>query len=365
MAEDFFCTSDWHFGKRQYGLLHREKDRYVAAKYVVDTAIASPTTKFIINGGDLLDVTRPSSAAVVELQKIDKLLLEAKMPMYLVQGNHDKSDPPWFSLLSGHAEYGVQLLDEDCPRMTTPTGHSILGFPQLPRQELVDKLEKAKPADILVLHASVQEWINFPSPNAFCLQTDIPQAKFKVVVIGDTHITDSRVVSGSLCISPGSIDVGSKDEPRDKYYLRVSVDNLSEATPEPIPVRPCVTVRVESEDDMEEARKKFTEADAQEAVIYLEYNPDIPNVMDSFLTLRRHDKTYIDPTAIRPKSVAKVDDEGKEVLEESTIRTVESFAPDFTDDPLILAAATEILTTQNSMQDIVDVLAKKTLAEES
>lgn len=362
----FIASADWHYGKRKYGLKHMEKDRYEAGDQVVEHAVSTPGTSFMIGAGDLLDVTRPSSAAVVALQKIHRRLEAAGIPFFVVQGNHDKSDPPWYTLFEGEGDdkKGIVLLQDGVP--IEHEGLTILGFSELGREDLKAKLKKAKPADILILHASVQEWIGFPNPNAVCLADDVPPGKFRYVIVGDTHVT-ARIDGPTVFLSPGSIETGDRGEPRDKWFQSIALDDFTDTVDHPIKTRRVVDLFVREEADREAALKEFEDLDKEGALVYLYYNPEIKGLLDLFLKAKRNPQTYLDPKCLERDAKGVMSDaseeDGEDGEEEEEERTLVSFTGEFTKDEVVLAAARSAIETENSMQDIVESIIRETTTE--
>lgn len=359
----FIATADWHFGKRKYGLKHLEQDRYDAAWQIVKYAVTNGA-KFILNGGDLLDVTRPGSAAVVELGKIHQFLAQHEIPMYLVQGNHDKSDPPWFELFDTSSRGGIKLLNGAVVKETlsdnngTSTTVKITGYDETPREKLKAALEAAPQADILLLHAATKEFFSFPTERTFCVKEDVPKDKYKLIVVGDIHVSESKVIGKSTCLSPGAIEVGERAEARKKYFWTYTMKGKTWIEDRVrINVRNTIDLKILSEDDVEDGLKQMETADALGSTIHFYYNPEIPGIVERVLAKRKNSKTYVAPEAVHNTS------DDVDAVEVATAESVEellpltSFISDFTEDEIVEAAA-KVLLDSSSKPNIDDVLAQ-------
>ncbi|WLV25580.1 exonuclease SbcCD subunit D [Aciduricibacillus chroicocephali] len=84
----FFHTADWHLGKLVQGLYMTEDQRYILDRFVEDAANERPDA--IIIAGDLYDRAVPPTEAVQLLNEVlDKIVLDLKIPVIAVAGNHD------------------------------------------------------------------------------------------------------------------------------------------------------------------------------------------------------------------------------------------------------------------------------------
>jgi DNA repair exonuclease SbcCD nuclease subunit len=364
-SEPFFlATADWHFGKRQYGLLHRERDRYKAAWQIVRYAVEQGAA-FILNGGDLLDVTRPGSAAVVELSKIHTFLQEAGIPMYLVQGNHDRTDPPWFDLFKHEGPGGIKLVGDRV--LDIQFGEKILklaGFDETPRERLKEQLHKLEPVDILLLHAQTQEFFRFAGERSTSLKEDLPENRFRLVVVGDIHVSKSINVGTTVCLSPGSIEIGDRLEAREKYFWKYELGQNGFVEHKlPLQVRACIDLRILEEDSMEEALREMEEADNAGAVVHLYYNPSVEGVVERVLAKRKNPRTYVAPEAMHETATGEpVDVEDAASVEE--LLPLESFVDGFTEDPVVAQAARVLLGREKAnLDDVLQTLIDQTFEE--
>ena len=163
----YLATADWHLSIRPYGFKHREQDVYNAAFKIVDIA-QKYDIKTIFNGGDIIDVIRPSSTSIVILSQINKRLINNQTTMYVVEGNHDKTHPHWINALENDSQYGIKLLNNEIVKL--PGGKLLGGIGQGSKNEILENLSLLtdngkNPLDYVILHTSVIEFIKFSGNN--------------------------------------------------------------------------------------------------------------------------------------------------------------------------------------------------------
>lgn len=83
-----FHTADWHLGKLVNGVYMTEDQRYIFEEFYKYIELEKPDV--IIVAGDLYDRSVPPSDAVILLNDIfEKIILEYKIPVLAIAGNHD------------------------------------------------------------------------------------------------------------------------------------------------------------------------------------------------------------------------------------------------------------------------------------
>lgn len=83
-----FHTADWHLGKLVHGVYMTEDQRYVLEQFIKDVEEERPDA--IIIAGDLYDRAVPPTEAVQLLNEtFVKLVLELRIPVLVIAGNHD------------------------------------------------------------------------------------------------------------------------------------------------------------------------------------------------------------------------------------------------------------------------------------
>ncbi|WP_054939227.1 exonuclease SbcCD subunit D [Paenibacillus ihuae] len=83
-----FHTADWHLGKLVQGVYMTEDQHYILEQFIKDIEIEQPDV--IIIAGDLYDRAVPPTEAVQLLDRVlQKIILQLKIPVLAVAGNHD------------------------------------------------------------------------------------------------------------------------------------------------------------------------------------------------------------------------------------------------------------------------------------
>lgn len=83
-----FHTADWHLGKLVQGVYMTEDQQYILDQFIKDIETEEPDV--IIIAGDLYDRAVPPSEAVQLLDRVLKtIVLQLKIPVVAVAGNHD------------------------------------------------------------------------------------------------------------------------------------------------------------------------------------------------------------------------------------------------------------------------------------
>lgn len=86
-----FHTADWHLGKIVQGVYMTEDQAYVLEQFI--EAIKEQQPDVVIIAGDLYDRAVPPTEAVDLLNKIlEELVLDIKVPVLAIAGNHDSPD---------------------------------------------------------------------------------------------------------------------------------------------------------------------------------------------------------------------------------------------------------------------------------
>lgn len=84
----FFHTADWHLGKLVQGVHMTEDQRFILDEFI--QAIKEEQPDAIVIAGDLYDRAVPPTEAVHLLDDVlDKIVLQLKIPVLAIGGNHD------------------------------------------------------------------------------------------------------------------------------------------------------------------------------------------------------------------------------------------------------------------------------------
>ena len=211
----FAHLSDTHLGYRQYGLIDREKDFYDAFERIVDKIIELDLD-FVIHSGDLFDNSRPSTDALIVVQKEINKLSDAGIPIYAIAGNHDLSRrlnpiPPQVLF----RDNGIRLISPIKPYFKEKDLF-IGGIPYMPQnrnlafKEKLNTLSK-KAADvknkILLLHQGIDKYI----PQYEVEIGDIP-TNFNYYAMGHLHNYINDEYGQGRLVYPGSTEIWKSNE---------------------------------------------------------------------------------------------------------------------------------------------------------
>lgn len=290
----FILTADWHIGKKQYNDPRRKKVFYDAAINVVKMAIEK-NIHIILNAGDLIDTIYPDEESMEVIVNIHEMLKDNHITMYCISGNHDFTENHWINILHQDNEFGIKSLDNKFIEVKTENRiYKIYGIKGTNKHDIIDalKTENAKNADIILMHSSCKQFINFTSNKDILDLTtdiDISNLKCKCILIGDTHITDKFLLGSAITvISPGSIEMWNAGENIQKF---VWIYDGNEFFPEEIK---CNYIRIKSEyiDSIEKLDSFLNNLITSNIIssekfvtLYYYYNPDVPDVISRLKSL--------------------------------------------------------------------------------
>jgi exonuclease SbcD len=84
----FFHTADWHLGKLVHGVYMTEDQAYILDRFTADIERERPDA--VVIAGDLYDRAVPPAEAVQLLNRVlTRIVLELRIPVLAVAGNHD------------------------------------------------------------------------------------------------------------------------------------------------------------------------------------------------------------------------------------------------------------------------------------
>lgn len=88
MKLKFFHTADWHLGKLVQGVYMTDGQRYVLDQFI--EAIKEEQPDAVVIAGDLYDRAVPPTEAVALLDEVlEKIIIQLKIPVLAIGGNHD------------------------------------------------------------------------------------------------------------------------------------------------------------------------------------------------------------------------------------------------------------------------------------
>jgi len=223
---------------------------------------------------------------MADLFSIHQLARESKMPIYTVTGNHDMAKPSWVEVIQdtfGDSEYGFICADNK--RFTIPgTTTTVFGLPFLSREELIKAMDAAEPADILIWHGMVKEFVDFPVEGCVSID-DFIVDKWRAVLLGDIHVHDYRHRHNVLIGYSGPTELCARNENLNKYAVILDVPSdktqlVAQESDVLIPTRPVRCFRINVEEDLariisELAKEKFD----RPPLIFIAYNASVQGVI--------------------------------------------------------------------------------------
>lgn len=183
-------------------------DAYESFQQIIECCLGAGLPLFLL--GDLFDKSRPDSWSVgIYLDSIRRME-QARLPVYYIEGNHDKADPPWASLTPWATPLGACQF----------AGINFYGISFSTGQDLIDSLANIPPeTNVLLTHQSWQE----------IQQVGITDASFGqiphglVMLTGDYHVCGTYTGQAAdhtqvTAYSPGSTVMQALNEPDAKYF---------------------------------------------------------------------------------------------------------------------------------------------------
>lgn len=294
----FAWLSDNHLGYMQYGLDRRRADFEYAFESSVD-AILAIGIKLIVDTGDLLNSNRPGPEAIECLRRVHRKLIAAGARMLVISGNHDRTDPPWPTLLEPN-ERGLGITVQDKQVFSTE-GVSFFCLPYVPVEQF--KTMQWPAATVLLCHQMVQEFVGYPAPNALTM-ADLPYQHYKAILIGDVHVSDTRphpLDANVLVGYIGSTELCSESEHSEKFWAEVHVEpgKVMGITSHQIPTRRVYRRVLENLDQVpsvitvlqsEHAYHVEHTGDTREGIIFVEHFSDMAGLMERFRAAFNPDK---------------------------------------------------------------------------
>lgn len=322
---NLILTSDWHLGLQQYGDPRRENDVYNAAKFIIDFAINSKYP--ILLAGDILDSCNPVEKAVSELKDLHLKLVEANMPAFYINGNHDNTSEHWLNVVSRPSDKGG-FIELKPNQAITVDNEVIVGITAYSRKEIIEQLAEApQNATIILMHTRCKEFIQYndKTTNYWSIEEDFNFDRFpnlKLVVIGDTHVTETKFVNGVTFISPGSIELVKANEDIKKYFFVYDTDKRMY---DPVEIF-CDYIRIRSElicneQDLDNLIATLTQYGVNQkgtrAFIIVYYKPEVENVLSRINDLIVENKeNVILQSIVKTKKITFSEEDVKDVAKE-------------------------------------------------
>jgi DNA repair exonuclease SbcCD nuclease subunit len=247
-------TADTHLRMSHSGSLERGQDFFRAAMSVVEIAGARGAHA-ILNAGDMLNAPDNLPEVARQLSMIDQECQARKLPMYVVQGNHDFAEPSWIAVQENQPRAdanddvsGIHLLDGTIQ----VGGLKILGLPFMAPSELRQALAEAETHHVLVWHGAVLEFAKFPTDEIITCE-DLTKGPWKAVLLGDIHVRQYLHCNDVVVGYPGATELCKKDEPLEHSCTIMDFDAKTGGVVgfeyAPVAHRPVITLTIA--DDVE------------------------------------------------------------------------------------------------------------------
>ncbi len=213
--------ADTHLGSVQYNIPEREQDFYDTFREAMEIARINEVD-FVIHAGDLFDSPRPSNRAlrVVEEEMIE--LLEKKIPLYAISGDHDRpriKDNPSHIL---YDLFGMKMLGIDEFESTSfkKDGEEIfiggLGNMKMYRKDyLIEQYNVAASRargtkkSVFISHQGISPM--FLPEQSEAREEDLP-VNYSYMAFGHVHQFKKKQVGNSMFSYSGSTEVKSTNE---------------------------------------------------------------------------------------------------------------------------------------------------------
>lgn len=356
--------SDTHLGYRQYGLARRQVDFSLALEGAL-ADIYQQGIRLVLNTGDLLHSNRPGADAMTDVQRIHGWLVERKMVMLVIPGNHDRSldEHHWIQVVNpGNKPEGIMLLDAKT-YCDFGSGLQIYGVGHMARDKFMSHSFPDK-VDIIMCHQSVVEFINFESASSLHI-AELPLGRARAVLLGDIHITDIRHVNEVLVGYPGSTESNSASEPDKKHWVELTVPKdigRVDFNLHLISTRPVLRAEINRIEDIADLAARAAK-EARPPVIHVEYDALVPGILEALYRELNPDRYVLRPEpklvqlGLREGSSQPAPGEAADINPEMILRDM------IGGDPELYAVAAGLVRSDNNPATVLAGFVDRRLAE--
>jgi len=190
---------------------------FSVVRYIIED---NEKNKAVIFCGDNLDKKAPGPSDLKALQDAVGMLNKEDIPVYGIEGNHDKvaarkmsveyADCQWIDLVPGMKSINNKTIDIH--------GIKVHGMDYIQGRQVFDKLEALEECDVLVMH---QPFAHVSPFEANTLEIEgVPDQVNKAVVYGHVHVSDKKKTSsGKWVVSPGSTHAQKITHPHGSFAV--------------------------------------------------------------------------------------------------------------------------------------------------
>ncbi|MEG1542926.1 MAG: metallophosphoesterase [Tannerellaceae bacterium] len=212
--------ADLHLRDSQYGFSSRSAQFYTSAMEALKTAIDNGADTILLSG-DIVDSVRPSSGVVHQLRAMHTWLVQKKVRALFIPGNHDASTPHWAEIVRNDDDiYGFTPIYDRGVYTIPDSKITVYGTHFMSPPEFRANVASMPEADIFMWHATLSEFPGYHVDGTLSM-SDVPEHKYKVVALGDLHISDARrrVTDDTIFAYPGSTEMCSSSESLQKNII--------------------------------------------------------------------------------------------------------------------------------------------------
>ena len=328
------ATADTHLRDRQFNRPDRAEDFRSAFRQVIDIAEEEGACA-ILQSGDLFDTNRPSTANVGFMFDLDTRLKNAMIPLYVVNGDHDKADPPWASLMDAasvddqNRRFGVRMLINELVKIpSTPLTVYGLDFIGKTKERYLEIKASLPAADILMWHTMVADFCGFLADTSVKVE-ELPLDKYQVIALGDVHVREYRQTAGALVGYPGSSELCRTHEALDKTVTVLEFDETGKFLSyrfRPLKTRKALAYQLNTEACVSRALEEAASFKHENPIITARFDPLLENVVGRFYGALDPDKAILRFTAL--PGYERYEPDAPEGSEEPE-KHVEDFLPNF------------------------------------
>lgn len=227
--------------------------------------------------GDIFDKPRPDSESVSAFEAGMDMLAQHDVLVYFIQGQHDRSDPPWASALSPIAKY----IGDGTVAAVTIDGitTTVRGYDNMSATHLNQAIEahKDEPTDIVLIHQLEKSFVPFEGGWDFDMEW-VPDG-VQLVLGGDYH---QPVEAGRLWYtgSTYSCDITQFSE-RSFLTVKGTAEGLV-VERQPLRKRPVLELSVVTDKHLEAAVDQITNWGCKDEVtplVFAKYSSNVENVL--------------------------------------------------------------------------------------
>jgi DNA repair exonuclease SbcCD nuclease subunit len=205
----------------------------------------------VVLGGDIFDSNKVDGSTLRAFTDFVDGLREQDVPVYFVQGNHDRDAREALAGIQGAIPLNGRIVELD--------GAKFYGLDWLPREELLAAVAAIPTCDFLVMHGAFQHLIP-QVKEAADLSLDMLPLTVGNVLVGDIHVRDVSTFRGrGICVSPGALHPCNIEQGGAHGYtlIEAATGNYTEVD---IPTRQIVRLTVTNDEELELAKAEASKA---------------------------------------------------------------------------------------------------------